>query len=264
MEKEASRRTARKVDVHVGGWHLLGCQSDDGGGHRGKSKRRVVDENCSEKTRQGEMGSKQFGDGVVAVPWRKNEDDPKMDGERLKSEVIVMDKEYKEKLEAEEHVPVPKRVYISRENLEEFGFTARCPGCMLLLRGTARQAHTESCRRRIEEELKGTAKAHAATRRMKEYQDRAAEKGTKRTKADQEGEERQQREQGESTARMEQDAPTSSSSGSGDVTPTQSSSSSSAVKTNGREGGDGCKEAIKKRKAEEEHQKIQSAMMGNG
>ena len=36
---------------------------------------------------------------VVAVPWRKNEDDPKMDGERLKSEVIVMDKEYKEKLQ---------------------------------------------------------------------------------------------------------------------------------------------------------------------
>ena len=88
---------------------------------------------------------------VVAVPWRKNEDDPKMDGERLKSEVIVMDKEYKEKLEAEEHVPVPKRVYISRENLEEFGFTARCSRCMSLLRGTARQAHTESCRMRIEE-----------------------------------------------------------------------------------------------------------------
>ena len=33
--------------------------------------------------------------------------------------------------------------------------------------------------------------------------------------------------------------------------PTQSSSSSSAVKTNGREGGDGCKEALKKRKAAE-------------
>ena len=163
-----------------------------------------------------------------------------------------MDKEYKEKLEAEEHVPVPKRVYISRENLKEFGFTARCPGCMSLLRGTARQAHTKSCRRRIEEELKGTAKAHAATRRMKEYQDRAAEKGTKRTEADQE-EERQQREHGESTARMEQDAPTSSSSGGGDVVPTPSLSSSSAVKTNGREREDGCKEAIKKRKAEEEH-----------
>ena len=90
---------------------------------------------------------------VVAVPWRKNEDDPKMDGERLKSEVVAMDKEYREKLEAEEHVPVPKRVYISRKNLKEFGFTVRCPGCMSLLRGTARQAHTENCRRRIEEEL---------------------------------------------------------------------------------------------------------------
>ena len=134
--------------------------------------------------------------------------------------MIVMDKEYKEKLEAEEHVPVPKRVYISREYLEEFGFTARCLGCMSLLRGTARQADTENCRRRLEEELKGTAKANAATRRMKKYQDTAAQKGTKRTKTDQEEEERQQREHGEWTARMEEDAPTSSSSGSGEVVPT--------------------------------------------
>ena len=35
---------------------------------------------------------------VVAVPWRKSEDDPKMDGERLNSEVVTMDKEYKEKV----------------------------------------------------------------------------------------------------------------------------------------------------------------------
>ena len=71
-------------------------------------------------------------------------------------------------------------------------------------------------------------------------------------KADQE-EGRQQREHGASTARMEEDAPTSSSSDSGDVTPMQSSSSSSAVKTSGHEGGDGCKETIKKRNAEEAH-----------
>ena len=61
MEKKASRRTPREIDVHVIGWHLLGCQSDDGGDHRGKSKWRVVDENCSEKTCQEEMGSKQYG-----------------------------------------------------------------------------------------------------------------------------------------------------------------------------------------------------------
>ena len=35
---------------------------------------------------------------VVAVPWRKSEGDPKMDGERLNSEVVTMEKEYKEKV----------------------------------------------------------------------------------------------------------------------------------------------------------------------
>ena len=36
---------------------------------------------------------------IVAVPWRKNEYDAKMDGERLKGEVVMMDKDYNEKLE---------------------------------------------------------------------------------------------------------------------------------------------------------------------
>ena len=238
-----SERTAREADVHVGRRRKSSWEIETACGWR---------ELFGNKTTK-ERWDRSHLEMVVAVPLRKNEDDPKMDGERLKSEVVVMDTEYRENLEAEEHVPVPKRVSISREILEEFGFTARCPGGMSLLRGTARLAHTENCRRRIEEEPKGTGKAHAATRRMKEYQDRAAEKGTKRTNADQE-EGRQQHEHGEPTARMEEDAPTSSSSDSGDVTSMQSSNSSgSTMETSGREVGDGCKEAIKKRKAEEEH-----------
>ena len=31
---------------------------------------------------------------IVAAPWRKNEDDAMMDGERLKREVMMMDKDY--------------------------------------------------------------------------------------------------------------------------------------------------------------------------
>ena len=128
---------------------------------------------------------------------------------------------------------------------------------------TARQAHTENCRRRIQEELKGSAKAHEATRRVKEYQDRAAEKGTKRTKADQE-EVRQQREHRESTARKEQDAPTSSSSGSGDVVPTQSSSSSNAVKRMTVKEEMVVRRPSRRGRPRWSIQKIQSAMMGNG
>ena len=39
---------------------------------------------------------------AAAVLWRKKEDDAKMNGVCLKGEVVVMDKEYKEKLEMEE------------------------------------------------------------------------------------------------------------------------------------------------------------------
>ena len=83
-----------------------------------------------------------------------------------------MDKDFRDKLEMEEHVSVPKRAYISREDIETFGFTARCLGCLSILNGTARHAHTEGCQRRIEGEMTGTVKAEAAQRRVKEYQDK--------------------------------------------------------------------------------------------
>ena len=38
-------------------------------------------------------------------------------------------------------------MYITREDLEVFGFAAECPGFMSLLKETARQAHTENCRK---------------------------------------------------------------------------------------------------------------------
>ena len=36
-------------------------------------------------------------------------------GERLRREVVTVVKNYMEKLEMGEHIPVPKRVYITRE-----------------------------------------------------------------------------------------------------------------------------------------------------
>ena len=86
----------------------------------------------------------------------------------------------------EEHVPVPKRVYKTREDLEVLKFTARCRGRVSLLMGTARKAHTENRRRRIEEELRSTVKAEAPQRRVKEYQDKAAARGTKLNKKENE------------------------------------------------------------------------------
>ena len=93
-------------------------------------------------------------------------------------DVVMMVEDCKEKLEMEERVLVPKGVYITCEDLEVFGFTARCPGCVSLLKGAARQAHTANCRRRIEEEPRGTLKAEAANMRAKDNQDKAAERRT--------------------------------------------------------------------------------------
>ena len=93
------------TDVHVGGKSPLG---DRGGVCFAKAVRRKS---------QGER------------------DDPDMDGEKLKGEVVVVNRDDKETLGSEEHVPVPKRrVHITRENLDDFEFNARCIGFMSLFR----------------------------------------------------------------------------------------------------------------------------------
>ena len=84
----------------------------------------------------------------------------------------------------EDHFLVFKIVYKTGEDLEVFTFTARCPGCMSLLKGTARQAHTEKlpkadCRV-VERHFEC---GEAAQRRVKGHQDRAVERRTHRTKS---------------------------------------------------------------------------------
>ena len=113
----------------------------------------------------------------MAVSWRKNEDDAKMDGDRLQGEVVMMDEDYKEKLELEEHVSVLKRVFITREDLGVlFGFSARCPGCTSF----AERDGETSAHRKLP---KVTAKAEAAQRRVKENHERAAKTRKKRSRA---------------------------------------------------------------------------------
>jgi len=114
---------------------------------------------------------------IVGVPWKMNENEPKVDRGGVDDGVRIMDKEYRERMEArDEHTPVPRRMYIRKEDLEMFGYTVNCPGCVSVLRGTARQTHTDACRRRIEEELKGTDRVKAAEDRVNEYMAKALEK----------------------------------------------------------------------------------------
>ena len=126
---------------------------------------------------EDERWSKDSLEMVGGVPWYKNDRDEKIDGEAMKTEVKVMNKEYQEKFEdTEEHVPVPRRMAITKQNLEDHGYTVGCPGCVSILKGTARQMHTEGCRRRIEKAMKSDPRLMEATRRAGEYLERAEER----------------------------------------------------------------------------------------
>ena len=119
----------------------------------------------------GERWSRENMGRIGGVPWKMTKES-EGDGEELKNEVTIMDKDYRERTREEEHEAVPRKVYISKDDLEIHGYTVGCPGCESVLRGTTRQGHTEGCRRRVEKELEGTEKAMRAKKKVNEYVDK--------------------------------------------------------------------------------------------
>ena len=97
-------------------------------------------------------------------------DGSEVDGDDLKTEVPITDKDYREKIRDEvSGEVVPRRMYTKNSDVEEHGYTVRSPGCISILRGTARQEHSDACRRRLEKDMEGTQKAMNAKARMREY-----------------------------------------------------------------------------------------------
>ena len=64
-----------------------------------------------------------------------------------------------------------RRFRIRKDDLEKFGYTAGCPGCRAVNRGTTAANHTEECRSRIAEELEkvGDVRLERETERLFEY-----------------------------------------------------------------------------------------------
>ena len=88
---------------------------------------------------------------VRGVPWKTSEDDQKADGDDM--EVIKLD-EVPEAHQGgrREHfgdIPVPRRVKISRNDLQMHGYTAKCEGCRAVMAGKPQRPHSEDCRGRM-------------------------------------------------------------------------------------------------------------------
>ena len=103
---------------------------------------------------EGDRWDKENLKFIGGVPWRMSQEKGG-DGEDLKAEVTIMDKDYRERIQKDEHEAVPRRMYIAKDDVEVHGYTQRCPGCVAILRGTANQSHSVGCRKRLEEAMRG-------------------------------------------------------------------------------------------------------------
>jgi hypothetical protein len=127
---------------------------------------------------------------VQRMPWRVFDDDPHMEGEKLQVQGASQRLAKPEaQLEREVGAP-PNRIMIRKEDLEKHGYSANCPGCKSILRGTARQGHSESCRKRLEEELKDDPRVKLQRMKEKAYvEKRLEEQDRKRARSEEAKEE---------------------------------------------------------------------------
>ena len=70
--------------------------------------------------------------------------------------------------------------YIKKEDCEKHGYTRGCGGCASWLQGFGRQPHSEKCRERFREILKGEAGVKNAEARKAKFQQRELEKKRKK------------------------------------------------------------------------------------
>jgi len=116
-------------------------------------------------------------DQVIGVPWNlePNKEENEEDGTE-RPRAIAGERPGPRQGDEDGVEVVPRRMKITREDLEKYGYTQGCKGCIhSRLRRPAR-VHTDECRRRIEEKIKAEeegnlrrARQEAAEHRQTEY-----------------------------------------------------------------------------------------------
>ena len=113
---------------------------------------------------KGERWTKDCVDWVRWAPWNRYKDAQDADGD-VPEGVPAEDRVAEEDKDPgrgtvfvrTRNVP-PRDFQIRREDADKHGITRGCPGCMSWFRGTSRQAHSEECRNRFRDLLKGEAR----------------------------------------------------------------------------------------------------------
>ena len=156
----------------------------------------------------GERWSVRNAELVGGVPWKVSEDDLECDGTMEKVMLKGMlakrmeeDEESKTKITFD----APQRFRIMKEDLERHGYTEKCPACREMLRygQTKGRVHSESCRKRMGNDMADSKKVQEAKKRENDYFERVGdemERTSKKVKLQEEEEAEEVREEKEAPA----------------------------------------------------------------
>ena len=180
-EKVNFRRTAvgarmAKLDSLWSDGVLLGCRSISGeivvGTESGVIKTRTVQRKAYEH-----RWNKENMDMVGGVPWKVS---PSEDSEEGIMPAVDIGMEMPEvgipRAPKEDRRPVPRRLYIRAKDIDRHGVTPNCKGCIATLRGEGGVPHSDTCRKRLTDEIEKSdegARAKSARQRELDFCDRA-------------------------------------------------------------------------------------------
>ena len=113
------------------------------------------------------------------MPWNTSEENEQM-------EVIKIDPEEAAaanqggRREQFGDILVPRRVKISKNDLQHHRYTAKCEGCRAAMTGRPTKPHSEECRQRMETLMKENPKMQKTQKRMNEFFDKVGEEQDER------------------------------------------------------------------------------------
>lgn len=100
--------------------------------------------------------NKELFNQFQGTPWKPV---PGRSGDELRVRVSIPDTRPVEAPPRPSQEEAARRgVIITKEMVNKYGFTSRCAGCQAINRGVAKQPHTEKCRQRVEDKLRGEGK----------------------------------------------------------------------------------------------------------
>ena len=103
---------------------------------------------------------------VVGLPWQRKPDDPREEADAQARWVdhvpgLVTDPE-------ETEAPARRRLMLRREDFFKLGFTEGCAACRAIIHGHKCGAHSESCRSRMEKELRASEESRRRLERERQ------------------------------------------------------------------------------------------------